>query len=105
MRGSPSSAAISSARADGVTLASATLRPSTFETAFCATQTTSPSRRPPAQRSAAASEQAAEVVARAELGQPAQPDDRDVAHSSSAVRASAAALSAIAHQRRHAGDA
>ena len=60
---------------DGSTVASATLRPSTFETAFCATHTTSPSRRPPAQRSAAASSSAGEIVARAQLGQAAQPGD------------------------------
>ncbi len=52
-RASPSSPASSIARADGSTSASRTTRPSTFETAFWATTTTSPSCSPPAAPAAA----------------------------------------------------
>ena len=79
-RGSSSSPAISRARPDGSTSASSTSRPSTLETAFCATQRTSPSSSGAPWRSNASSDQAREVVAAAQLEQPVDADDAQLAH-------------------------
>ena len=73
-RGSPSSPASSTARGDGSTSSSRTTRPSTFDTAFCATTTTSPASRPPT-RVAGVGQQPPEIVPLLELGNARQADD------------------------------
>ena len=72
--GSPSSPAISRARADGSIPSSETTRPSTFETAFWATTTTSRRRVDPLD------DHRREVVALAHLREPLDRDDRDRRH-------------------------
>ena len=71
-RRSVSGPASSRARRDGSIPSSATTRPSAFETAFCATTTTSPSR-----KLGRAGDQRAEVVALADLRQPLDREDLD----------------------------
>ena len=73
-RRASSSPASSRARSEGSTSSSETTRPSTFETAFCATTRTSRS-----SNAAASSQQRSEVVALLELGDPAHRDDAQLA--------------------------
>ena len=95
-RGSSSLPAISRARADGSTSASSTSRPSTFETAFCATQSTSPSSSGTPWRSNAPASRLARSSPRAQLAQPVDADDAQRGHPSTAAIAASASRRLVA---------
>ena len=80
-RGSASPPRARRACSDGSIPASATTRPSTFEIAFCATTTTSPS-----SSADALDDRAGEVVSLAQLGQSLDGRDGEAAHSSGQPR-------------------
>ena len=73
-RGSPSGPASSRARSDGSTSASRTTRPSTFETAFCATTTTSRGNEPADANRRLVEEQRRGRRPRASSGMPSRRD-------------------------------
>ena len=74
IRRASSSPASSRARADGSTSSSRTTRPSTFETAFCATTSTSPG-----SNDAAPRDEPGEIVSLLELGEPEHRENAQLA--------------------------